>query len=65
MARQRSGRMLSSPRYRAVRGLSYGGHRIPAGGDCPDLPAASISWLHADGHIEPIPDDETSREDES
>lgn len=58
MARKRTGRVVSTPRYRARQALSYDGRRVEPGAECPDLPAASISWLHAEGHIERIDDNE-------
>ncbi len=52
----------SKQRWRALTGLDYptgrGTARAEAGDVVDDLPAASVSWLLAQGHIDPVPGDE-------
>lgn len=47
-------RVVSAPRYRILRGLSYGHGRAEPGEIRDDLPARSVSWLRGRGHITPV-----------
>lgn len=40
--------------HKVLRGLTYGTHRAEAGDVVSDIPASSVSWLTAQGLIEPI-----------
>jgi hypothetical protein len=55
-------RKASSPqRFRVVRGLNYpgggGARRAEPGEVVDDLPAGSVPWLLAQGHITPVEDE--------